>query len=1089
MALHASSQGTRILERVAVCLVGLSVFSMVVSARTSMQAAAQVLEQAGQIYEADLATGQSRTVQVAAGEGQLITLTVRNRNIDVEVVLTDPTGRPLAIRTTSTKAYGLEPVTFVATRSGSFTLRVTGVGDGPRQGRMAVTLVERRESSEADQQRTAAEDAFEAGHTPYESGTREGFVQAAAKYEESARLWAAVSDGPWLARARARLGAALLEATTYDKARVALDAAIVYFEGIDNLEGLAEGLTTRCDLHLRMGNAAAGIEDGVRAIALAQRATAPWIEYSAATNVGGGYFLKGDHAGALPFAKRGVALARELGLDRELPELLTNVAVLYYQLDNYGVALQYARQGYELLQTQDGQTSNVAFNARTLGNLNRSLGRFDAAKVYFTKAIEATRATGDLRGESFTLSMIAALAYDMKDFAKAKEHIEAALRARPDAANDPYFVNDLGFVLLKLGDLGGARREFERSEASFEKAKAWDAGPSRGLGLVAMAEKAPREAVTYFRRAVEIAGRAEGRHLEAVMRHDLGLALRDAGSLFEAAAELTTSIDLTEAVRAGVGAERLRTGYLERSQTQYEALVGVLMDMAGTDPGSPYLAEAFHVSERGRARGLLDRMNGAGIGVVADPEAAERSRRLSAELDALADDIARTTDPAARARRFAEWDARLAAYDVAQERVDASRAPLAADTPRTLDQVRASIPDDDTVVLHYALGRAKSHVWAITRSGARVFTLAPQEELERAATSLRILLTARLETAAGETAAQRSARIAAARANMREATQTASRLLLTPLSSEPSITHYRRVVVVPDGALHQVPFASLVAPGSTAPLVDDHELAVLPSASALSALRREPRVVADGTVAILADPVFGSSDARLGASRSTRAPATRGGPAELDILAEAAGVRAAGGTLPRLGYTRTEALSISKLVASPSALVAMGFQAKRSVLLEPAAARYRIIHLATHALVDSARPELSGLAFSMVDERGTPIDGFLPMQRLYNMRLSADLVVLSACQTAAGKEVGGEGVMSLARGFMAAGVPRVLASLWKVDDQATAELMRVFYEAHLGPARLAPAAALRHAQNWMRRQPRWADPYFWAAWTLHGDPS
>ena len=377
----------------------------------------------------------------------------------------------------------------------------------------------------------------------------------------------------------------------------------------------------------------------------------------------------------------------------------------------------------------------------------------------------------------------------------------------------------------------------------------------------------------------------------------------------------------------------------------------------------------------------------------------------------------------------------------------------------------------------------------MARSGAPVFPLAPQAELERAATSLRILLTARSETAAGETAAQRSARIASARTRVREATQTASRLLLAPLSSGRSVQHYRRVIFVPDGALHQVPFASLVAPGSTTPLVDDYELAVLPSASALSALRREPGPASDGAVAILADPVFGPSDARLGASRRTYAPATRGGPAELDPLAGAAGVRTAAGVLPRLAYTRTEALSISKLVSSPSALVAMGFQARRDLLLAPEAARYRIIHLATHALVDSARPELSGLAFSMVDERGTPLDGFLPMQRLYNMRLSADLVVLSACQTATGKEVGGEGVMSLARGFMAAGVPRVLASLWKVDDQATAELMRVFYEAHLGPAKLAPAAALRHAQNWMRRQPRWADPYFWAAWILHGDPS
>jgi CHAT domain-containing protein len=146
-----------------------------------------------------------------------------------------------------------------------------------------------------------------------------------------------------------------------------------------------------------------------------------------------------------------------------------------------------------------------------------------------------------------------------------------------------------------------------------------------------------------------------------------------------------------------------------------------------------------------------------------------------------------------------------------------------------------------------------------------------------------------------------------------------------------------------------------------------------------------------------------------------------------------------------------------------------------------------IVHFATHALIDHAHPELSGIVLSLVDGAGRPQDGVLRLHDVYNMRLSADLVVLSACQTALGPNVRGEGLIGLTRGFLYAGARRVVASLWRVDDAATAELMRRFYDAMLGPRRLPPAAALRAAQVDMSRQPRWAAPYHWAGFVLQGE--
>jgi CHAT domain-containing protein len=165
----------------------------------------------------------------------------------------------------------------------------------------------------------------------------------------------------------------------------------------------------------------------------------------------------------------------------------------------------------------------------------------------------------------------------------------------------------------------------------------------------------------------------------------------------------------------------------------------------------------------------------------------------------------------------------------------------------------------------------------------------------------------------------------------------------------------------------------------------------------------------------------------------------------------------------------------------------LDFDASRATLISPELSQYRILHLATHGLLNSAHPELSGVVFSLFDRQGKPQDGFLRLHEIYNLKLSADLVVLSACQTGLGQEIRGEGLVGLTRGFMYAGAQRVVASLWKVDDRATAELMKRFYSGMLGDQSLRPAAALRAAQTAMWRTKGWESPYYWAAFVLQGD--
>ena len=183
---------------------------------------------------------------------------------------------------------------------------------------------------------------------------------------------------------------------------------------------------------------------------------------------------------------------------------------------------------------------------------------------------------------------------------------------------------------------------------------------------------------------------------------------------------------------------------------------------------------------------------------------------------------------------------------------------------------------------------------------------------------------------------------------------------------------------------------------------------------------------------------------------------------------------------------RREAEAIAALVPASERLLALGFDAHKGLATSPALASYRILHIATHGFIDDVHPELSGLALSNVDAAGQPREGFLRLHEVYNLTLPADLVTLSACSTALGEGVRGEGLVGLARGFFYAGASRLVVSLWKVDDQATAELMPRMYQGIFQQG-LPPSAALRQAQQQLRREASWQHPFYWAGFELQGE--
>jgi len=303
----------------------------------------------------------------------------------------------------------------------------------------------------------------------------------------------------------------------------------------------------------------------------------------------------------------------------------------------------------------------------------------------------------------------------------------------------------------------------------------------------------------------------------------------------------------------------------------------------------------------------------------------------------------------------------------------------------------------------------------------------------------------------------------------------------------------KRLVVVADGALQYVPFAALSLDQSSKnyrPLVIDHEIANLPSTSSLAVQRRSlaNRKPAPKSVAVIADPVFSTLDARF--TSRTRAKAatvntvsTANDTRIIEHLSGGSGAQLAIGRLP---FTRQEADQILAVTRSGSNLRAVDFRANRSVVTSGELGQYRYVHFATHGYVDTTRAGLSAVVLSMIDEQGNAQDGFVRTHDIYNLKLPAELVVLSACETGLGKDVKGEGIEGLTRAFMYAGARRVIVSLWNVNDRATAALMQRLYTGMLRTNK-TPAAALRAAQIEMLRTRQWQSPYFWAPFVLQGE--
>ncbi|HZR27531.1 MAG TPA: CHAT domain-containing protein [Terriglobales bacterium] len=839
------------------------------------------------------------------------------------------------------------------------------------------------------------------------------------------------------------------------------------------------------------------------------------ITASILINVGIVAFYRGDLAQAEEYLQRSLLMDQKLAPDSfAVAESLGNLGIVAYERGNFASAEDYYRQSLAIEEKLAPIGGNVAAKYLNLAIIAQKRGDLAKAEEYYRKTL--TMHQNLLRDGPMTANILAGLAEVVRDRGsetQARIYLHQALEIfnkYPDSFYLPYTLDSLGEMAERHGDLAKAEkyygqalaiREKENGPANFHNTEPLNhlGGVARKLGNLAKAEQ-------YYRRALAILNeKAPGSVDHAESLAALAAIMRrkqrpDAAAQFY---ERALSVLENQTAHLG-GTEENRSGFRAKYADYYKNYIDLLLTQKQPE-------HAFHVLERLRARSLLETLAQAHADIRkgVDPALVEKERSLQESLNAKSSRRIKLSGDQQAKEQLAIFDKEindlLAQYKDVEEQIRANSPSYAALTqpqPLSAKEVQEQLLDADTLLLEYSLGEEHSYVFALTPDSLNAYELAKRAEIEKVARHAYELLTEHNRKSKGESARLKQAHLAQTEAEYSRTISELSRMVLGPLAGQ---LQGKRLLIVSDGALQYIPFSVLPLPsgsGSKAsvPLVAGHEIVNLPSASVLAVLRREEleRKAASKTVAVLADPVFTPKDDRVsltaGDSRpksSTPAKAHPSGPqvipempeqSDLDRSAQQMGING----FPRLPFTRREADAISSVAPAGDVTEDLDFDASKATALSPQLKDYRIVHFATHGLLNNEHPELSGLVFSLVDKQGKEQDGFLRMLDIYNMELNADLVVLSACQTALGKEIGEEGLVGLTRGFMYAGAPRVVASLWKVDDEATAELMKKFYEGMLRDHQ-TPAQALRSAQQWMRTQKAWQAPYYWAGFVLQGE--
>lgn len=1105
--------------------------ALTANSQTPTPTDAAPLEQ-GKTVEREISGGEMHAYNLTLAAGAFTHVKVDQNGISVAIsVFVD--GQRLRI-VDNVGVGASEQFSLIAERATTYRFEVAAPDKQSPRAKYAIVVAESHPATEQDKARVEGEKLTEEGMQLFYQQTKKARREAAEKFQKSFAVWQAANDKLGEARAYhmaahtynqlgetqkgqdlATQGLPIAKASG-DKSVEAylLDTigssysdrgdrsqALVYFHQALKLRP-ATDLAGRANTLNNIGIALAWIGERPKALEyLTQVAKilGDMGDRSRRASVLGNLCVinndLSDFQKAFGLCNQALQIKREVGDRSGEATQLNNLASVYGASGNYQKALDAYLQARDIHKSL-GERGGEGVTLNNVAWVYASIGEYEKAIDIYNQALVPMREIQYTYGIAKILSNIAVNYADMKDFRKALEINLEVLTLRPES-NDregrAITFNNIASCYQNLGDKTKALDYYMQALALHRTVgnQRQLATALRNVGSFHRDIGETSKALEYLQEARDISRKIGDLHGETQTLSHLAKLELARGNLAEAHKLIEEAITGTESLRVNLKSQQMRAAFLASARKYYELDIEILMRLHHHQPDQGFAAAAFHVSEKGRARSLLEMLREARAEIRqgVDPVVIERERELRR---LIADRSERQTRLLSGKHTEAELSAVAQEIDALTTEYEQLQAHIRNTSPRytaltqpvplNVSEIQKQVLDEDTLLLEYALGDEKSYVWAVTPNSVHAFELPARTEIEKVARRFYDLSTERGKSVSGETLVQRKKRLDDADAEYPKAAAELSRILLAPVAAE---LKQKRLVVVGEGVLQYVPFAALPSPANDkSPLIVHHEIVSLPSASVLAVLRNDTatRKPASKTVAVMADPVFSANDPRLAMGKSQLAHADDSTLADAQRSASESGV----GELTRLHFSRQEAEEIARLAGEKRNLKALDFAASRAAATDDKLGDYRIVHFATHGLINNHHPDLSGIVLSLVDEQGRPQNGFLRLYDIYNLKLNADLVVLSACQTALGKEIKGEGLIGLTRGFMYAGAPRVVASYWRIDDRATADIMKRFYAAMLKDG-LRPAAALRAAQVSMSQDKRWHSPHYWAAFTVQGE--
>ncbi len=975
----------------------------------------------------ELQGGAIHRREVELEEASFLHVLVEQRGIDVKVALIDPAGGLVWEVDSPNGAEGPEELVAIVPSAGDYLIEVTPWDSAAASGTVVYRELARRPSSEADRELVAADRSYHRLRRKEQIRTVPSVVIDGL--EPVAALWRSRGFYRREADTLIPLCDAYLATSDNRSALAACERAAEWYRAFEARHLLVGALRRAVIAHGRLGATEQALRRAEEALALAREMGNPEDIGLGLQRLGEAHFRLGDLQAALDAYDEALASLDESRFDRgaSIGRGRARILLALRRPDEARGALRAAAAAYRRLD----RPRKLALTLSTMSEAYLQLGNLEGALEAAKEAVALLLAHDDPRGRGLALKALGTVLRHRQDFEGARRAFENAL-ALFEEVEDPrsraVTLNELGHLRFLQGDGAGALKRHEAADQL-----------SRESGdLLGMASSQARGAQ----------------------------ALTALGRLDDAWQRIVAALDQIEEVRSETARSDFRLSYFAFRREYARIAVDVAMELHARDPGTGWDARALAVNDRGLARELVDAVARAGARPAADPRLSEEQRALERQLRSLvaADPLAASSQ--ARRRQIEAVLDRL--HDVRGKMRQASGAADRFATRPELDvtAIQRLLGDRD-LLLVYALGEATSRLWSLTSRDRQIVALRPRKEIEPWAREFVI----RLEEDGD-----------------REPGRRLWDLLIAPAAER--LRGVQRLVIVADGALHSVPFAALPMPhdgrdGRERYLLENHEVVMVPSLAILAAHRRaseagSEKPAARAWLAVFADPVFTQDDPRLA---GTPAVGSHAPPAALQRSLAAVRRGTSRGTAPeRLPGTRIEADAIRARLGENRVRVFTGPEVERQKVIATLSA-HRVVHFATHGF-SHPRPELSGLLLSLFDAAGRPQDGFLPTLEIARLDVTADLVVLSACETARSREMDAEGVLGMTWGFLHAGAAQVVASLWKVGDAATARLMTRFYE-RLDAGR-APSTALREAQLALVVDPRMT-PYHWAGFVFQGD--